>query len=71
VGTESLRAIVDVARSAQFQRLYAYCHYQHRNSAHVMEKCGFENEGLMRNYIEFPNLAPGSACDVTLYAWTP
>jgi len=69
--TETLRAIVDVARLAQFQRLYAYCHYQHRNSAHVMEKCGFEYEGLMRNHIEFPNLTPGSAADVTLYAWTP
>jgi ribosomal-protein-alanine N-acetyltransferase len=69
--TEALRAIVVLAESCGVQRLFAYCHYEHRNSARVMEKCDFEFEGRLRNYMEFPNLTPGEVTDVLLYAWTP
>ena len=69
--TEALAAIVEVARSDGTQRLFAYCHYEHQNSAHVLEKCDFEFEGRLRNYMEFPNLLPGEVSDVLLYAWVP
>ncbi len=69
--TEALNAIVELSTQAGIQRLFAYCHFDHRNSARVMEKCGFEFEGRLRNYMEFPNLAPGVLTDVLLYAWIP
>jgi ribosomal-protein-alanine N-acetyltransferase len=69
--TEALSGIVRLAQEIGTQRLYAYCHHAHRNSARVMEKCGFEFEGRLRNYMEFPNLSPGTTTDVMLYAWIP
>ncbi len=64
--TESLRAMIDVARKAGVKRLYAICHPSHRASWHVLEKCGFEREGLLRRHTDFPNLAPGEPADVSL-----
>lgn len=69
--TESLKAIVSLAHDLGVQRLFAYCHYEHEHSARVMEKCDFEFEGRLKNYMEFPNLSPGEVTDVLLYAWTP
>jgi ribosomal-protein-alanine N-acetyltransferase len=66
--TEALTAIVKGASAYSIHRLFAYCHSEHSKSAHVLEKCGFELEGTMRRYIEFPNLTPGVASDVLLYA---
>ena len=65
--TETLRAMVALAPSVGVQRLYALCHPKHRPSYRVLEKCGFEREGLLRKYAEFPNLQPG-AMDVLCYA---
>jgi ribosomal-protein-alanine N-acetyltransferase len=69
--TEALEGIVSLAQDDDVQRLFAYCHHEHDKSAHVMEKCGFKYEGRLRNYMEFPNLSPGEATDVLLYAWIP
>ena len=69
--TEALEGIVNLAKNYGLQRLFADCHYEHSKSARVMEKCGFEYEGRLRNYIEFPNLSPGEVTDVLLYAWIP
>lgn len=69
--TEALKSMVDLADEFGTQRLYAYCHHEHKNSAHVLEKCGFEFEGKLRNYIEFPNLTPGEFSDVLMFAWIP
>ena len=69
LATEALQAMVDLALSLSIDRLYAYCHHEHRGSARVMEKCGFEFEGVMRRHTEFPNHSPGMASDVLLYAW--
>ncbi|MCX6549943.1 MAG: GNAT family protein [Acidobacteria bacterium] len=66
--TEALRAMVDVARAARVERLYALCHADHRPSARVLDKCGFSREGVMRRYAEFPNLPPIRPCDVLVYA---
>ncbi len=66
--TESLRAIVDIARSVGVIRLYALCHADHAASWRVLEKSGFTREGLLRRHSEFPNLRPGEPCDVLCYA---
>ena len=65
--TEALAAIVELAGSVGIQRLYATCHVDHRASARVMEKCGFEREALMRRHSMFPNLTSEPA-DVLQYA---
>lgn len=66
--TEALHAIVEIARPIGVRRLYAICHWQHRASWRVLEKCGFTREGTLRRYAEFPNLAPGEPCDVLCYS---
>jgi ribosomal-protein-alanine N-acetyltransferase len=60
--TEARRAMVDVARGVGVRRLYALCHINHRASWRVLEKCGFDREGILRRYSEFPNLAPVEPC---------
>jgi ribosomal-protein-alanine N-acetyltransferase len=66
--TESLQAMVALAQQTGVRHLEAVCHVEHRASAHVMEKCGFQYEGIERQHTEFPNLAPGVRSDVLSYA---
>ena len=66
--TEAVKAIIGLARERRVQRLYALCHTEHRPSMHVLEKSGFVREGILRAYMEFPNLSPGRASDVYCYA---
>jgi ribosomal-protein-alanine N-acetyltransferase len=66
--TESLQAMVALAQQTGVRRLEAVCHVEHRASAHVMEKCGFQYEGIEREHTEFPNLTPGVRSDVLSYA---
>lgn len=68
LATEALRAMIDLGRAIRLRRLFAYCHVDHRASAHVLEKCGFEREGLIERFCEFPNLRPGEPGDVLSYA---
>ena len=68
IATEALQTMVVVARSMGVRRLYAICHVEHRASANVLEKCGFQCEGVLRKYAEFPNLSPGEPQDVFCYA---
>jgi RimJ/RimL family protein N-acetyltransferase len=65
--TESLQAMVALARQTGVARLEAICHVDHRASSHVLEKCGFEQTEIRRSSVEFPNLAPGRPCDVFCY----
>jgi ribosomal-protein-alanine N-acetyltransferase len=65
--TESLQAMVDLARELGVKRLEAICHINHRDSARVLEKCGFQLEETLREHTEFPNLAPGQKSDVFSY----
>jgi RimJ/RimL family protein N-acetyltransferase len=64
--TESLAAMVDLARTLGVVHLFALCHPQHRASWHVLEKCGFTRSGDMPQ-VEFPNLAPGQRQDALRY----
>lgn len=68
LATESLAAMVDLARVVGVERLYAICFVEHRASARVLEKCGFTCEGVLRRHTEFPNLLPGEPSDVLSYA---
>ncbi len=65
--TEALGEVVRVAPSLGIRRLYALCHVDHRPSARVLEKCGFDLEEVRAGYAEFPNLAPGVAADTMCY----
>jgi RimJ/RimL family protein N-acetyltransferase len=65
--TEALQAMVELARQAGITRLEAVCHAEHRASAHVLEKCGFQCEGIWHAHAEFPNLSPGLRADVLSY----
>lgn len=66
--TESLRAMIDVARHTGVERLYSVCHIDHHPSWKVLEKCKFLREGILRRYFEFPNLSPGALSDVFCYS---
>ncbi len=66
--TESLEAVITIARTLNIHRLYANCHVDHRSSWRVLEKCGFMREGILRKYSEFPNLQPGNPLDVYCYS---
>lgn len=68
--TESLQAMVDLARDLGVREVESICHVDHRPSAHVMEKCGFQFLGIRREETEFPNLTPGRRSDVMSYVRT-
>jgi RimJ/RimL family protein N-acetyltransferase len=68
--TEALGAMVKLAAELKISRLYAICHTEHRASWHVMEKCGFEREGILPRHSVFPNLSP-EPLDVFSYARSP
>ena len=66
--TELAQAMVDAALSAGLERVAALCHASHAASARVLEKAGFEREGLLRRHTVFPNLDPPGPHDILLYA---
>jgi RimJ/RimL family protein N-acetyltransferase len=68
--TEALQAMTTMAPRLGIHRLYALCHPDHRASRRVLEKGGFEWEGVLRRHGEFPNLKPGVRADVLCYART-
>lgn len=67
--TEALLAMKQIAADLGVKRLYAMCFPEHQPSRRVLEKGGFELEGTLRRYFEFPNLHPGEADDVVSYVW--
>jgi ribosomal-protein-alanine N-acetyltransferase len=67
LATEALGAVVEVARRLHLKQLQAICHAGHATSARVLEKCGFELDGLREKHSLFPNLAPGIRADVLAY----
>jgi ribosomal-protein-alanine N-acetyltransferase len=68
--TESLRAMIELARRLSVRRLYALCHADHRASARVMEKAGLTKEEILPDYIMFPNLGKTGRSNVFSYALT-
>jgi RimJ/RimL family protein N-acetyltransferase len=68
--TESLRAMIALAAQFKVARLYALCHVDHQASWRVLEKCGFNREGVLPHHSVFPNLSP-EPLDVLSYARSP
>jgi RimJ/RimL family protein N-acetyltransferase len=68
--TETLQAVMEIARDVGVRALHAICHVDHRASAHVLEKCGFTVDALLRDAIEFPNLDARRRFDVLRYSIT-
>lgn len=66
--TETMQAIGEIAGDIGLARLYALCHVMHRPSARVLEKSGFVREGVLRRYLDFPNLDSNGPADVCCYA---
>ena len=65
--SEALSALLLLSRSLGIQRLIAECHYEHRASQRVLEKCGFQRlPGALESRV-FPNL--GGAQPVLSYCW--
>lgn len=65
-------AVIEMKRlctSLGVERLYALCHPDHFPSRRVLEKCGFELEGIIRRCCEFPNRGPGKLEDAVSYSW--
>ena len=68
--TESLLAMVELARATGVKQVKSCCHVDHRRSAHVLEKCGFQLEEEPRGELEFPNLTPPGRFPTFLYVRT-
>ncbi len=66
--SETLQAMVDLARDVGVHELHAICHVDHQTSARVLEKCGFVLDVLLRDAVAFPNLDPARRFDVLRYA---
>jgi len=66
--TEATFAMAELADALELRRLYAICHVEHRASARVLQKAGFQREGVLRRYIVFPNLGAGSPSDVECWS---
>jgi ribosomal-protein-alanine N-acetyltransferase len=65
--TEALAAMVVLARSLNVRRLHAVCHAEHRASAHVLEKNGFQCAGRLPRHTLFPNIST-EPCDVLSFS---
>ncbi len=68
IATESLCAMIDVARGIGLTRLYAICHVDHRASQRVLEKARFMREPASGRKVVFPNLSADPQ-DVASYVW--
>jgi RimJ/RimL family protein N-acetyltransferase len=69
LATELARCMAELAFELPgLSRLYAVCHVEHDASARVLEKAGFEREGVLRRFAVFPNLGSADPADVILYA---
>ena len=65
---EALRRMGVAAPALGVRRLYALCHTAHERSRRVLEKEGYHCEGILRRYMEFPNVSPGEPADVYCYS---
>jgi RimJ/RimL family protein N-acetyltransferase len=68
--TEALRANAELADRLGLRRLFALCHVEHLASARVLERVGFEREGILRKFLVFPNLNLDAPQDVFCYSRT-
>ena len=69
--TETLAAMVALARFLGIRRLSAGCHPEHHASIRVLEKCGFALEERLQRMSGFPNLASDQTQDVLVFSRVP
>jgi RimJ/RimL family protein N-acetyltransferase len=69
--TETLQAMLELARQLRVARVLALCHADHRASQRVLEKCGFTREAGWAGTTTFPNLSPEPSRDVFRYEFVP
>lgn len=55
---EALQAVLEQLKETTVWRVEAICHTDNTTSVKVLEKAGFEREGILRRHTIFPNLAP-------------
>ena len=55
---EAVGAIVQISTTLRIRRLYALCHPRNRQSVRVLQKSGFDFEGVLHRHLVFPNLSP-------------
>jgi ribosomal-protein-alanine N-acetyltransferase len=65
--TETLHAIIELARALSVRELRALCHPGHIASQRVLEKCGFRSEGTGTIPGAFPNLSGDAPAPVLHY----
>ena len=68
--TEALETMVALAPRLGVKVLTASCHADHAASARVLEKCGFQKDGLLPRHMVFPNVDSVEALDVLSYTLT-
>jgi RimJ/RimL family protein N-acetyltransferase len=66
--TELATAMVSLAENLGVRRVYALCHPDNQASSRVLQKAGFDLEGVLRRHTVFPNHDPGYPHDVQCWA---
>ncbi len=63
IASEALRALVErVTEAHGISRIWATCAVDNPASIRVLEKCGFEREATLKNWVTYPALG-GAPCD--------
>ncbi|MET0792373.1 MAG: GNAT family N-acetyltransferase [Polyangiaceae bacterium] len=57
IATEALRQLVAIVQAVpEVSRIWATCALDNAASLRVLEKCGFEREGILKNWVTYPAL---------------
>jgi len=61
IATEALRKLTAIARDIPgISRVWATCALDNTASVRVLEKCGYEREGVLKNWATYPALGGGA-----------
>ena len=67
--TEAGNAAVQwLLSQSELQRIWAVCDLENKSSIKVLEKMGFENEGILKKWLTLPSFDNHSARDCYIYA---
>jgi RimJ/RimL family protein N-acetyltransferase len=55
IATAAVRRVTDLVEALpRISRIWATCALENPASARVLEKCGFQREGILRNWVTYP-----------------